>query len=344
MISIAIVSCAGGKPPSGFCYSGRRSRFVTLNGSWEVSSNLTVPYYNLSCPFEWSKYSCAYQGYHHRADMASKLFFHPSGCQMPQFTQVMFPERQRVVFLGDSLLRQVFISLACHLTEHIEKVDIHWPDCATEMWPCYLFPKCIDCGIHSAFRGAVVHLGNGSQLVFHDEAFDGELQPLSNDIIIAETGVHGNKPYTQALYRIFGLGKMKKNNDVSIIWLVTPPDAFKNAKGDGFYTTKEKNTRKKHDPNPGVCEKTVLPVRSEGEWKALHDRHTFLKMLSGVIELEGLNEQGHVKIGGSINHVQDCQHYCMPGIPDSLAKAVFAMLLAHRRHESWKIRRPLAQV
>ena len=76
-----------------------------------------------------------------------------------------------------------------------------------------------------------------------------------------------------------------------------------------------------------MCAKSSRAVRSAGEWQALHEEHRILSKLAGVIELDGLNHQGDAKIGGGVGAHGDCQHYCMPGVPDFLARAVFAMLL-----------------
>ena len=74
------------------------------------------------------------------------------------------------------------------------------------------------------------------------------------------------------------------------------------------------------------CSAKVLDVRGDREQKALIDNGVF-PLLKGVLALQHLNYQGNSKIGGSVGTFGDCQHYCMPGIPDVLARALFTLLV-----------------
>ena len=76
----------------------------------------SVGYFNLSCPFEWSKYSCAYMQrgaddaeivrastdhYLRNLNKIQAAFHHAESIIKPR----------RVFFTGDSLMRQLFIGL-----------------------------------------------------------------------------------------------------------------------------------------------------------------------------------------------------------------------------------------
>ena len=70
------------------CFQTPSDRYRELSGSWSDprSSDKSPPplYYNLSCPFEWSKYSCAHQGATAKAIACASLRFTPSsGCTLP---------------------------------------------------------------------------------------------------------------------------------------------------------------------------------------------------------------------------------------------------------------------
>ena len=70
------------------CFTTPSDRYRELSGSWSGprSSDKAPPplYYNLSCPFEWSKYSCAHQGATAKAIACASLRFTPSsGCTLP---------------------------------------------------------------------------------------------------------------------------------------------------------------------------------------------------------------------------------------------------------------------
>ena len=70
------------------CFQTPSDRYRELSGSWSGprSGDKSPPplYYNLSCPFEWSKYSCAHQGATAKAIACASLRFTPSsGCTLP---------------------------------------------------------------------------------------------------------------------------------------------------------------------------------------------------------------------------------------------------------------------
>jgi hypothetical protein len=306
------------------CYSSPLSRHSALQGGWQHLSTAQSPYWNLSCPIEWSKYSCVHQDAARHASQARKLHFEPTDCTLPPIGNQQLPTGQRVVFFGDSLIRQVFISMACLLSNHVVKTELHWPECGgkqPEEWPCHEAPNCIACGPHSGFRKAIIHLSGGSQLEYRSSL--PEMGP--KDVLIMETGVHGNDPQAMTLARIAKIRHLLDQNS-TIIWFVTPQDAFKSSAGDGMYNVEF--LTKTGAPIGFPCENIVLPVRSQGEWRALNQSKRVLSQLFGVIELANLHEQGHAKVGGRKGGFGDCQHYCMPGVPDLFARAVFAMLQA----------------
>jgi len=107
------------------CYSKRDERFASMRGSWtEAPATNRASYWNLSCPMEWSKYSCVHQGAHAHAEHSQKLTFEPSACSLPDIGMQSYalPRGRRIVFIGDSLIRQVFIAFACLLSPHVEKL------------------------------------------------------------------------------------------------------------------------------------------------------------------------------------------------------------------------------
>ena len=142
---------------------------------------------------------------------------------------------------------------------------------------------------------------------------------------IVETGVHGNDPHAMAKDRLRGVVTNLLMANSTVVWLITPQDAFKTASGNGLYNA----TFLAHGASQTkTCVKSIPATRSAGEWQALHEETNIFSRLAGVVELDGLNDQGDAKIGGGVGTHGDCQHYCMPGVPDILARAVFAMLLA----------------
>jgi len=100
-------------------------------------------YWNLSCPFEWSRYSCV----HHASaanDVAARqsLAFAWKEPRNAQLLQTAFGRvakgdlnGRRVLLAGDSLTRQVFISMACLLSGLITDQRVEWIE-----WPCRGIP------------------------------------------------------------------------------------------------------------------------------------------------------------------------------------------------------------
>ena len=272
---------------------------------------------------EWSKYSCVHQGAYAHAKNSQKLTFEPSACSLPDVTMnsQVFQSGRRIVFAGDSLIRQVFIAFACLLFPHVQSYNAGWQKCGGRAWACHNTLNCIKCGAHSGFGKGNVTLVNGSSL-HYDRSIDWSIAPRSTDVYVVETGVHGNDPHTMAQHRLREFVTRLLSANSTVIWLITPQESFPSASGNGLYNATFLAGRAKT-----MCAKSSRAVRSAGEWQALHEEHRILSKLAGVIELDGLNHQGDAKIGGGVGAHGDCQHYCMPGVPDFLARAVFAMLL-----------------
>lgn len=73
---------------------------------------------------EGSKYSCVYQGESAHADAAARRHFVPNGCSLaspgPGDWEKVFTPGRTVYFVGDSLVRQVFIAMGCLLSQYLD--------------------------------------------------------------------------------------------------------------------------------------------------------------------------------------------------------------------------------
>ena len=104
-------------------------------------------YSNLSCPFEWGKYSCYHQG---RIQQARASYEHASRhisnrsrgpCEYKGLPK-------NIVLVGDSTMRQVFVALGCGLLPVLSGRFVDW----AERWPCHNSPNCVEGGAHSGFN------------------------------------------------------------------------------------------------------------------------------------------------------------------------------------------------
>jgi hypothetical protein len=248
LLNDAMAARTATEPP---CYATRRARVAPLKGAWgEPARGLwhlfardaprPRPYGNLSCPLEWSKYSCAHQGQTAKAARAAGRRFAPAGCSLSD-AWTLGNGTRCVFFWGDSLLRQVFIAVACrlHTAGRVVGTRVDWPACGTEEWPCHGSTNCVRCGPGSGFFSANVTLAGGTELrtVSTDApggaiSFFGDVR--RDDVVVVEAGVHGESPFATAR-RVLAAARPLLARAVRVIWVVTPQDAFPSRRGDGRF-------------------------------------------------------------------------------------------------------------
>ena len=112
----------------------RRTRAGRLGRARGTAVELPEPV----VPLEWSKYSCVHQGQAARAAAAAGRGFAPAGCALGGAWRPR-GNGTRVFFWGDSLLRQVFIAMACglHAAGRVVDAAADWPPCGAAEWPCH---------------------------------------------------------------------------------------------------------------------------------------------------------------------------------------------------------------
>jgi hypothetical protein len=122
-------------------------------------------YWNLSCPLELSMFSGAHMGgdYLERAWKARELARNETLALFQNLEWRALKDR-RIYFIGDSLLRQVFISLACIMWDTVESYAVPWYDKRPVR---SRQPHTIGSGEHSKFEEARVRLKGNVELVFH---------------------------------------------------------------------------------------------------------------------------------------------------------------------------------
>jgi hypothetical protein len=123
------------------------------------------PYWNLACPLEMSMFSGSHMGtedYVNRAwaarEIAEKAVTYFA---VKDWSDL---ENRKIVFVGDSLLRQVFISMACLAWDRVEDYAIPWfqnRQVRTHQ------PNTIGKGPHSKFEEGRVLLRGNTELIYH---------------------------------------------------------------------------------------------------------------------------------------------------------------------------------
>ena len=315
------------------CYSSTSSRFSMLRGKWTRNQSHRPTYSNLSCALEWSKYSCVHQGAVEHAAAAASLSFEPEdGCRLLTLSnRHVLPPGWRAWLIGDSLIRQLLISIGCSLGRAVTRTRVSWPEChLKQAWPCHHTRNCIECGEHSGAEIIELELASGASLHFLGESSKSHLPPVrtlrATDVVIVQPGIHD-----EGLARVSAAVKTAQLLNLTVVWVITPQDAFASPKGHGIYN-RSFLTEKRRPSTPKLddeqCDVWTPPTRSQHEWSAIRSGRypEFRTGLAGVVELDGLNGLGDAKVGRGVGAHGDCAHYCMPGPPDVLARAVITML------------------
>eukprot|EP00984_Skeletonema_dohrnii_P005242 scaffold1835_cov95-Skeletonema_dohrnii-CCMP3373.AAC.6 len=316
----------------------------------DVNIPPTMGYYNLSCPFEWYKYSCAFMQdneFDEQITAASVQYYQQNLAEIQRaFESVVINPQQpptRIFMAGDSLLRQVFISVACnaHSLNAVEQSEVQW----REEWPCpeKLTTKCVFTGgQHSGFDAASVRFTNGMEIHFvphrgfaYSDMSKGEpdvlermkwqIDNLGNKIGFGtKTALRPSGPMTHLVYNVgahftlmesrnmlnsfvsniaMPLMRSKSEHRPKIVYVITPTAHFNTP--DGQYIRKDRMD----DERSKCVERVSYNPRAELE----------KRILKAGVNVDVLLDYDDLELGAL--HVQrgDCMHYCMPGAADLVA-------------------------
>jgi hypothetical protein len=379
------------------CYADNESRLEGLQGRFVVKEDghEEAGYWNLSCPLEWSKYSCAHQNAKH-ANISRLVHYEAANCELPLFNPVVFANSlagRRLIFLGDSLVRQVSISLSCMLlgTNLVERYEVGWPACEEtsrrltskehreqarqarrkQAWPCHDTVNCIPCGPHSGFNeyslylknGGVIHTFVGEGFHFYGNDSRQAITYNSSDFVVLE-GIHseGRRRLWDNIRVYFSHQKELPH----FIWLHGWPAFFQTRAGSyepsvlqRLRTSGGKPSCRDRVPTSTVMKQITEKVKnltissdaSGQEVESLSSVHLKFssgpysggsqriftppsgelkinRSFEGILWLEGEEEIGNYTVGQGVGAHGDCQHLCMPGPPDQIARALSWMLIA----------------
>eukprot|EP01006_Ploeotia_vitrea_P001614 TRINITY_DN105214_c0_g1_i1.p1 TRINITY_DN105214_c0_g1~~TRINITY_DN105214_c0_g1_i1.p1 ORF type:complete len:359 (+),score=-32.66 TRINITY_DN105214_c0_g1_i1:14-1090(+) len=321
------------------CYMNDDDRFSVLKGQYVNQGYRSSRFWNLSCPLELSKHSCIHQGSNiTRANHASYLNYVPSNCQLlsmqdmiPYFGMVF---KKNMLFIGNSLLRQVFTGFMCELYAFglVEDMNVEWRDCNRDSpFPCHGSAYCIQCGEHSGYRSANVKLRSGTEIRimvgedFADSTDYGKLKEL--DLIVVQhwvTELRGLEQYYD--YNTKNNIKIPK-----LIWMPSWRSHFPQGgqlyyeKNHGYNMTLLSELKQEYgvidcesnhfdDPNSNI-------IRDERLFKTKWNPNGFLF-------LQGTNSLGEYKVGNAVAKFGDCQHFCAPGPPGEMSRALIQLIFA----------------
>ncbi len=306
----------------------------------------TLGYYNLSCPFEWYKFSCAAiqnNKFDEQVTAASLQYYHQHRAEIwKAFDSVLNanethpPPQPKCIFLtGDSLLRQVFISIACHAhsLNAVEHSEIQW----RKKSPCPGgYTKCaITGGQNSGFDAASVRFTNRMELhyvphegIANNDWSNAEPKVLERmkrqiaskgqidfgqktafppsgplDVLVYNLGAHASPTESREMLTSFAsdiaMPLMKSEEGPKIVYVTTPTAHFNTIDGqwqDAGMDSKMKQCVNRVSTNP----------RAELE----------KQILKAGVNVDVLIDYDDLELGALHVHKGDCLHYCMPGAAD----------------------------
>eukprot|EP00421_Protoceratium_reticulatum_P012635 CAMPEP_0168383320 /NCGR_PEP_ID=MMETSP0228-20121227/13842_1 /TAXON_ID=133427 /ORGANISM="Protoceratium reticulatum, Strain CCCM 535 (=CCMP 1889)" /LENGTH=349 /DNA_ID=CAMNT_0008396467 /DNA_START=123 /DNA_END=1172 /DNA_ORIENTATION=+ len=306
-------------------------------------------YYNLSCPFEWSKYSCAHQGKTKLADSGETF-------AAAAFGQIKLPSR-RVIMIGDSAMRQLFVSVGCSGIGSIEEYKLDW---ATDYnWPCHGSINCLERGEHSGFNTGSIKWTHGGEMHFLPHAgsmrntepdilqrmiheiggpqrrisFGKHIKPFAggqyldkDDVVIYNAGYHNSyDDHRQHLGVVATLGQQLNQLGTEaplFAYITTPTQHFPGPNNGGYVKRVMDSTTLDTFLEPGPCSQHASDdIRTDTEHEILSDFYERSRML--LVDSIDVHDLGKLHVGDMEGGKADCTHYCQPGVPDMQAKSLF---------------------
>jgi hypothetical protein len=323
------------------CYQSPESRRNMLPGTYVDIGYRMARYWNLSCPLEMSKLSCIHQGANvSRANYAANLHFVPSNCVLlsreDMLPYLALHTNLNIVFFGNSLIRQVMTGLICdmHAMGLLASLPITWISCSENRpYPCHGTMHCIQCGEHSGAEEFTAHLIGGGSLRFvwsHKMDVDLGSDTSRIDLVI---GQRWQESVDERFMDNFYDFRLQHS-------LPVPKLVIFFSYGAHFVNGGELYNEGDHQPS-GIYNETYLSevrrsrgvvpcLRSAGSDPTWYDsNHAVFKkwVPEGYIWLQGTNDLGDAKVGNAVGKFGDCQHFCLPGPTDEIARGLLQYVL-----------------
>ncbi|KAF7829338.1 protein trichome birefringence-like 2 [Senna tora] len=345
-----------------------------FDGKWVRDES--KPYYPFgSCPHIGGDFNCYLNG---RPDTDYvKWKWQPNGCDIPSLNATDFLERlrgQKLVFVGDSLNRNMWESLVCILRQSVaDKKRVYEISGRTEFkkkgFYAFRFED-YNCTVdfvsspflvqESTFQGK-----NGSFETLRLDVMDQTTHMYHDaDIIVFNTGhwwthektSRGEDYYQEGNYIHPRLKVLDAYTRALTTWARWIDRNIDSNRTQVFFRGYSLTHFKGGQWNSGgQCDKETEPIYNEtylqkypSKMRALD--HVIPKMKTPVMylnisRLTDYRKDGHPSIyrldyktnqhQNSAEHYQDCSHWCLPGVPDTWNHLLYVSLLQHGK-ATWK--------
>ncbi|MBA0568138.1 hypothetical protein Golob_005651, partial [Gossypium lobatum] len=272
-----------------------------------------------------------------RQDFAfEKLRWQPKGCEMEEFEGPKFLKRMQdktLAFVGDSLGRQQFQSLMCMITDGKDRSDVL--DVGNE------YGLVLPPGSIRPNGWAYRFLSTNTTVLYYWSSGLCELEPLDVKDPQTEYAMHLDRPPSflrQFLHKIdvlvlntghhWNRGKLRANRWVMYVPKHPHLKAFNRSISPRHFVNGDWNTGGScNNTKPMSIGKEVLQEGSSDHAAVSAVRWTGVKLLD-ITALSQVRDEGHISriCITSSPGVQDCLHWCLPGVPDTWNEILFAQI------------------
>ncbi|KAI4319367.1 hypothetical protein MLD38_032971 [Melastoma candidum] len=337
-----------------------------MNGSWVYDEGYPL-YTNATCPYIDEGFDCDGNGRKDKSYM--KLRWRPHTCEMPRFnatSMLQMMRGKRVVFVGDSINRNQWESLLCMLLGGVKDRSRVYETRGrkiTKEKGNYSF-RFVDymCTVEFYVSHFLVHEGKVRigqkrvQTLRIDKIDHGSSRWRGADIVVFNTGSWWSHYKTKAGINYYQEGSMVHPRlDVStafrkalITWASWVDSRINPRKTRVFFRSISPSHFRGGQWNSGghcgeATQPLDLPPSEEFHEKNAIIRDVIRRMRVPVefLDITSLSEyriDGHPSIYGGggkskrrqSSAIQDCSHWCLPGVPDTWNELLYVHLLGSR--------------
>jgi hypothetical protein len=209
---------------------------------------------------------------------------------------------RRIIFSGDSFIRQVMIAFSCLLEKHgmIAHREASWATCHKK-WPCHYAKNCIQCGPHSGFDSFSFSMKNSQrhpQMQYANELIVGmgTVGALKQgDIVLLQPGIRDTpeKATDMAWKNVVKHTRSK----VKVVWVHTWPAHFLTTDGEYNVSELERQDQASQGGNSShvhSCVGSTSLQRKDVEAHSILARRR--EVLDGSLWLSGIEKLGAAKV------------------------------------------------
>ncbi|XP_047333968.1 protein trichome birefringence-like 4 [Impatiens glandulifera] len=345
----------------------RKTHFSSCNifdGKWVLDKRSRLLYKPGSCPYVDNAFNCYENG---RSDSSYfQLRWRPHGCNIPRFNGLKMLEilrEKRVVFVGDSLNRNMWESLVCALRNSLADKSRVFEvsgrrEFKTQGFYSFRF-KDYNCSIDFIKSPFLVQewkivdkAGTRRETLRLDLIQDSSINYLDADIIIFNTGhwwthqkTYKGSNYFQEGDRVYNRLEVAEAYTRALkTWAKWVDSNVNSTKTRVFFRGYSASHFRGGQWNSGGnCDGETEPIRNDSflgpyPWmmnvleSVMSGMKTPVSYLN-ITRMTGYRKDGHPSIfrqpevRRSRRIIQDCSHWCLPGVPDSWNELLYVSLL-----------------